>query len=195
MSYYYYPNAIDEHDCNDLIKEFNHQNQIQADTYKSHNSGSYYSPPLEGEDDKPKDRETKINWLKSNHPMNKIILDYIKDANNTVWRYALTKMTPCQFAKYEVGGFYEWHQDTAPGLHEHRGELRKLSVTLQLSNHDDYEGGELQFWRGNRNHIIPPIKAQGSIIVFDSHVWHQVTPVTKGVRYSIVSWILGPPFV
>jgi PKHD-type hydroxylase len=68
-----------------------------------------------------------------------------------------------------------------------------------LSNPSDYEGGQLKFQF--RNNVDPTIEdtlvdgnLQGNIIVFPSYVWHKVEPVTKGVRYSLVTWTWGPPF-
>jgi PKHD-type hydroxylase len=72
-------------------------------------------------------------------------------------------------------------------------------MTCSLSDPSEYEGGQLQFQFRNeddptttRNCI--EILPRGSICVFPSHVWHQVTPVTKGTRYSLVVWSLGYPF-
>ena len=67
-------------------------------------------------------------------------------------------------------------------------------MTVQLSDPDSYEGGEFYFYNGNKEEIKPEIQKQGSIVCFDSRMWHRVAPVTKGVRYSLVSWILGPRF-
>ena len=210
MSFYYWQDAIREQDCNDIVKEFDHQDQLQADTGLYQGRDALFPEEIrrykeedewDWEKDAPKEgvladiRETKLNWLQADHPMNKVILDYVLETNKKVWHYALSKMTPCQFAKYEVGGFYGWHQDSGYSWAETETELRKLSVSLQLSHPGDYEGGEFQFWSGNADPEVPPFQSQGSILVFDSHLWHQVTPVTKGIRYSLVSWILGPPFV
>jgi len=210
MSFYYWQDAIREQDCKEIIEQFDHADQLQADTGNYHGRESLFEDEIrrykeEGvwdyETDAPKKgvlseiRETKLNWLDKSHPMNKILLDYVLETNNKVWHYALSKFTPCQFAKYDVGGFYGWHQDSGYTYTETEKELRKLSLTLQLSHPDDYEGGEFQFWSGNAEPDIPPIQSQGSILVFDSRMWHQVTPVTRGVRYSLVSWILGPAFV
>jgi PKHD-type hydroxylase len=78
------------------------------------------------------------------------------------------------------------------------GKIRKLSVTISLSDPATYEGGNLKFdlgpHRGDRYHECAEIRPRGSIIVFPSHVYHQVTPVTKGTRYSLVAWNLGYPF-
>jgi PKHD-type hydroxylase len=91
-----------------------------------------------------------------------------------------------QLARYDSAdqGFYEWHTDFA-GLRP----LRKLSVSIQLSRPEDYEGGDLELMYG----IAPQTmnKARGAFIVFPSFLLHRVTPVTRGARWSLVAWILG----
>jgi len=77
-------------------------------------------------------------------------------------------------------------------------------MTCQLTDGSEYEGGELEFdfrdyappMRQEIKHLkkCKEILTQGSIIIFPSHVWHRVKPVTKGVRYSLVVWHLGYPF-
>jgi PKHD-type hydroxylase len=93
-----------------------------------------------------------------------------------------------QFTRYQAPGeHYEWHIDR--GM---QTGTRKLSLSLQLSDPDDYEGGDLEMWFGGE-----PTKAsreRGMMTFFPSYVMHRVTPVTKGVRYSLVCWISGPPF-
>jgi PKHD-type hydroxylase len=78
------------------------------------------------------------------------------------------------------------------------GKQRKLSVTVSLSDPKEYEGGNLKFdlgpHRSDRYHTCEEIRPRGSIIVFPSHIQHQVTPVTRGTRYSLVAWNLGKPF-
>lgn len=79
------------------------------------------------------------------------------------------------------------------------GKIRKLSATINLNLPGDYEGGNLKFdygphTEGERYHECTEIRPQGSIIVFPSFISHQVTPVTKGTRYSLVLWSLGKPF-
>ena len=80
------------------------------------------------------------------------------------------------------------------------GKVRKLSVTISLSDPLTYKGGNLRFdlgphSDGERYHLCTEIRPRGSIIVFPSHVYHQVTPVTRGTRYSLVAWNIGKPFV
>ena len=79
------------------------------------------------------------------------------------------------------------------------GKIRKLSMTINLNKPGEYEGGNLKFdfgphASGKRFHECTEIRPQGSIIVFPSYVYHQVTPVTSGTRYSLVLWSLGQPF-
>lgn len=90
-----------------------------------------------------------------------------------------------QFTRYEVGEYYGPHFDIGPG----KLTERKLSMTVQLSAPEDYTGGELIIYPGfvaNRD--------QGSLTVFPSFMCHDVRPVKTGVRYSLVSWLAGPPF-
>ena len=80
------------------------------------------------------------------------------------------------------------------------GNVRKLSVTISLTDSETYEGGNLKFDWGehaetkSRFHECTEIRPRGSIIVFPSYYYHQVTPVTKGTRYSLVIWYYGKPF-
>ena len=139
-------------------------------------------------------RKTKLNWLPLQHKFNKILSEYVTKANTIMYHYDIGKFTPCQFARYDVGDFYNYHQDSGHNIVEYEKETRKLSMTLQLSDPDTYEGGQFFFYNGNKEEEEPEIQKQGSILVFDSRMWHRVAPVTKGVRYSLVSWVLGPHF-
>jgi PKHD-type hydroxylase len=70
--------------------------------------------------------------------------------------------------------------------------VRKLSLTIQLSSPEDYEGGELALKFGAKANLMP--KDLGKMVVFPSYVLHEVRPVTKGTRYSLVAWVTGKPF-
>jgi PKHD-type hydroxylase len=81
---------------------------------------------------------------------------------------------------------YGWHQD-------YGGEIsRKLSLVLQLSDPSEYEGGNLQVKTSSEPQTVK--KQRGFIAAFPSYVLHQVTPVTKGNRQSLVAWVSGPQF-
>ena len=94
-----------------------------------------------------------------------------------------------QFTEYSATKeqHYSWHHDI--NWTQDSGYDRKLSVSIQLSDPDEYDGGDLEF----KIFKTPEdYRKQGSVIVFPSYLEHQVTPVTKGTRYSLVSWIEGP---
>jgi PKHD-type hydroxylase len=79
------------------------------------------------------------------------------------------------------------------------GKIRKISLTLNLNEPGAYEGGNLKFdfgfhTDGEQFHECEEIRPQGSVIIFPSFVDHNVTPITKGTRYSLVLWTLGKPF-
>ena len=120
-----------------------------------------------------------------------------------MWDYSES----CQFTKYEKGQFYDWHCDSwdKPYVTQNQqdpsnGKIRKLSVTVSLSD-KDYKGGELEFDFRNMDPDKKPnikkcteILPKGSLVVFPSFVWHRVCPVKKGSRYSLVIWNLGCSF-
>ena len=89
---------------------------------------------------------------------------------------------------YDNGGHYGWHIDMGSGF----AEKRKISGVIQLSNPEEYEGGELQL-QMPLGEITAP-KDKGSLSLFPSYIRHRVTPVSKGVRKSLVVWASGPAF-
>lgn len=91
-----------------------------------------------------------------------------------------------QVASYGEGGHYGWHMDIGPDAFS----TRKLSLSVQLSPETDYDGGELEFLVGND----VAQRAQGTLIAFPSFLVHRVRPVTRGTRWSLVSWVAGPAF-
>ena len=154
-------------------------------------------------------RDSDITWLQDPW-IYKEIQPYIHKANkNAGWNFEWDMSEPCQFTKYKPGQYYDWHCDSwdkvydNPNLPEH-GKIRKLSVTCQLTDGSEYEGGELEFdfrnyvphMREETKHLIQAkeILPKGSIIVFPSFLWHRVKPVIKGTRYSLVLWNLGRQF-
>jgi len=107
--------------------------------------------------------------------------------NNDVWKYNITHSNQSEFLTYDINGKYETHVDT---FHEHCKDTRKLTVLLFLN--DDFEGGKFYIANGHKRYY--PEQKKGTIIVFPSFMPHGVEPITKGIRYSIVAWMLGPYF-
>lgn len=96
--------------------------------------------------------------------------------------------SPLKLQRYEVGDHHGWHVDLAgPGCRE-----RKLGITVQLSDGDTYEGGELHIYDPPQHAAAP--RERGCAIAFPAYVPHEVAPVTRGVRYALTAWVLGPPF-
>lgn len=136
-------------------------------------------------------RKSKVMFIPP--PGNEWIYDKLSaaciQANTNRYKFDITGFqTELQLASYGIQNFFEWHMDFGPGAISNR----KLSITVQLSDPDEYEGGELQFMI-NQN-IFTATKEKGTAIIFPSFGLHRVTPVTKGERKSIVGWISGPPY-
>jgi PKHD-type hydroxylase len=136
-------------------------------------------------------RRTDIIWQDPLQPLGCIARAYMDIANQTAgWGYGLSSQDRTQIGRYKSAdeGHYDWHMDAGP---PQEGIQRKLSISILLSDPSDFEGGELQF-KNMEDHKV--LTKQGSIIVFPSFIEHKVTPVTKGVRYSAVTWASGPSF-
>lgn len=110
----------------------------------------------------------------------------VEELNAEVWRFRISHMEPMQLLRYHGGGHYGWHADLGvQGVMA----LRKLSVTVQLSDGEDYTGGNLELMSGGRT--LVPQRPRGSAVVFPSWLPHRVTPVTEGTRDALVLWVVG----
>lgn len=137
-------------------------------------------------------RKTQIVWVKPGAFVFEVLFKYIQSANHLgEWNFDITGMEDAQIGKYTDGGHYQWHADMDPPCSQ--GFQRKLSCSIQLTNENDYEGGDLIFQESNGNEYTAPRK-QGSIVVFPAYLRHKVTPVTSGTRFSAVGWMRGPAF-
>lgn len=111
--------------------------------------------------------------------------------NARAWQFAIEGMQPLQFSAYEPGQYYDWHMDLGT---EAMLSRRKLSVSFQLNDPADYEGGDLELQIGGEN--VVATRRRGVATVFPSFLLHRVQPVMRGVRYSLVAWIVGAaPFL
>ena len=108
------------------------------------------------------------------------------NANNYWWQYNITHANQTELLIYKPDGHYNAHVDT---FHQH-GEARKLTALAFLN--DNFEGGKF-FLNATGTPYYPPQK-KGTVLVFPSYMVHGVEPVTKGVRYSCVTWLIGPYF-
>ena len=146
----------------------------------------------EGRGIDPKKRITTISWIpfKEMKEMYKDIETTMLKANNNHFGFEGMRLTEiAQFTHYLTGGFYDWHMDNDV-TGKHQPPVRKISMTLLLSDPSTFEGGELEFMSEGK---IAKLK-QGQAIFFASWLQHRVKPVTKGERFSLVMWFGGPSF-
>ena len=200
--YWYFQSVIPPKICDDIIEYGKSQQEQIALT-------GGYDPEKVSEDDikdVSKKRKSNIVWMNDRWIYNEIH-PYIHTANkNAGWNFQWDFSESCQFTKYKLDQFYDWHCDSwskpynRPEEPDRQGKIRKLSVTISLSDENDYEGGDFEFdFRNddkgsNQPQLCKEIRPKGSVVVFPSFVWHRVKPVTSGTRYSLVIWNLGWPF-
>ena len=120
--------------------------------------------------------------------LDSIIGKYINMANKECFGFQLNNIKEFQIAQYADKGFYDEHMDTRI---DETASQRKLSVTVQLSYPDEYKGGDFEFTKGIPTPDSSTIRTRGTIIVFPSFLYHQITPVTDGTRHSLVGWYEG----
>ena len=125
-------------------------------------------------------QELRTEWLYQK------MANYAMEANREMWNFDIWGYHDgFQYTTYYGnGGHYDWHADLGPGISN-----RKLSCVLQLSGPDEYEGGDLQMNIGGQILTVP--KEKGLLCFFPSFVLHRVTPLTGGIRKSLVTWFCG----
>ena len=201
--YWHFPAALTPKFCDDVIAYANQQKEVMART------GGYGDRELNKQEilDLKRKRNSDLVWLNDTW-IYKELHPYVHKANqNAGWNFEWDRSESCQFTKYKKGQYYDWHCDgwDQPYQREQgdptNGKIRKLSVTVTLSDPKDYKGGELEFDFRNldpdkkRNtHKCKEILPKGSLVVFPSFVWHRICPVKSGERNSLVIWNLGWPF-
>ena len=198
--FYIFPRAISKKECEKLLDYCIKNTELkEASILKKEQSDT--ASDRHGLLD-PRIRKTDIAFVepdcKEGNQVNELAWEFLNEANKRQFNYKIDSFQPVQFARYRDGGHYNWHRDVNEYALTPNGESRKLSLTFALTDPKDYEGGELQFFTGERpeeQRIINDIRDQGTVIVFDSRDYHRVTPVTKGTRYSIVCWSVGPNLV
>jgi len=205
--YWYFKSAIPPKICDDIIRYGLSKSESMALT------GDYKNEKLTKDQitDLKRKRNSDLVWLNDTW-IYKELHPFIHSANKSAgWNFDWDRSESCQFTKYKINQYYDWHCDSwekpydrkDPNNPEH-GKIRKLSMTCQLTDGSEYEGGELEFdFRNYEPHMRDDFKhriqckeilSKGSIIVFPSFVWHRVKPVTEGTRYSLVIWNLGQPY-
>ena len=137
-------------------------------------------------------RQSTVSWLPFDkmQPMYDDIINFIQKTNRNYFGFGDIQIREkAQVTEYIKGDFYNWHTDTALDM-DVEPPVRKLSMTLLLNDPSEFDGGELQI-AGAKN---TKLMKQGHATIFASFLQHTVTPVTRGVRRSLVMWFGGEPF-
>ena len=135
-------------------------------------------------------RKSNIKWLPFDSKWEWVIdkiMSQVTEANKTIWNFDLKSIIDnIQYTEYEGnGGHYDWHLDIGPGSISHR----KISITIQLSDPEEYVGGDLQIMTGSEYTTVP--RGKGTVVIFPSFLLHRVVPLTSGNRKSLVLWVGG----
>jgi PKHD-type hydroxylase len=173
--YAFWNNAFSKEECQTIINIAKNKGLIKGKTNKETNV-----------------RDSKISWLYPVDDMDWVfrrVTDIILNLNERFFKFDLFGLNEgFQFTNYEApSGKYGKHVDRGMNM-----LVRKLSISIQLTNPEEYEGGELYLYDDDKGNLMD--KTQGTLILFPSYVLHEVMPVTKGERNSLVTWVTGKQF-
>jgi len=179
--YYYFDGVIPDAMCDTIVELGKTKEQMIAGINVENTTDN-------------KMRKGEVAWIKDDW-VQQMLETYASKANiEAGWHFVVDSKEHIQFATYEDSAFYDYHRD----CNILQAQYRKLSISVQLSSPDDYDGGDLlmkHFWGTTNLPMDKEIKNKGTIIVFPSILLHKVTPVTEGTRHSLVQWFSGPDFV
>ena len=172
--YQVWPAAIDDIQIQNILDTSLGQPELDAITFASKDVLSHL-------------RVSSIRWV-SSPLIQELLWTYVRRANYDAFNIDVENRCEIQYTEYHASnnGHYDWHQDIGPG----DASLRKISLTVQLTDSALYEGGDLEIWQGGEVRDKTP-RGSGIVIIFPSYMMHRVTPVTKGVRRSLVLWVGG----
>lgn len=161
--------------CNDIILKSKESEEVAGSIMSGEETGY---------------RKSNLRWMDDPDIYN-LLWKYAKEANRIAFGLDLTDISPVQFTEYssENQGKYDWHHDI--NWEQDTAFDRKVSVVLQLTNGDSYEGGDFEF-KEVETPDLQKMRLKGTVLCFPSYLVHRVTPVTKGVRNSLVAWFEGP---
>lgn len=131
-----------------------------------------------------------------------LIINKVKNINDNIFNLELTSCMNPQYTVYEKDMHFNWHPDGQFGVMDMRGlnsiphhlEWRKLSTVIMLSDEKDYQGGDLELVTSTSpDRCVTSLRlGRGDAITFPSFLMHRVTPITLGVRKTLVYWFCGP---
>ena len=176
----HYKKMVNDSLCDDIM---NTDFLYSKSTYANHYGKSQ-------DDDRVKMDEI---WIRKNEKfydkLKDIILEvtdlYSKQMEKRNKRNFVAQMfTDFRVNKYEKGGYMSLHCDNIHHSHGQQYGFPQASVLLFLN--DDFKGGQF---------IVSELQlniSKGDVLIFPSNFMfpHEVKKVTKGTRWSIISWLL-----
>jgi PKHD-type hydroxylase len=181
-NYYWFENAFDEKTIQTILNQVNLIKSQKGVTGDNQTSDSLI-------------RSSTIKWIPQTLewiPLYEQCLELVMEANKSMWNLDISNvLDSIQYTEYYASdqGHYDWHMDVGSGRMSHR----KLSLVVQISDPVEYDGGDLELWFGGKDYRSIP-KALGNAVIFPSFYMHRVTPVTRGIRKSLVLWVGGTPY-
>jgi len=133
-------------------------------------------------------RSCTVRWLEDEW-LASLLWPYVEHANKNGFEIAVQRQAEMQFVEYtaEPSGHYDWHHDVQ--WNGQSGLDRKLSITVQLSGADEYQGGDFEFDELKTN---ADFRSKGTVLIFPSYLRHRIHPITQGTRRALVAWFFGP---
>lgn len=145
-------------------------------------------------------RSSMVKWIPQTPQWDWLyqkMIQWAEEANSALWKFDLISAPESiQYTEYYAheNGHYDWHQDIGAG---ELPSKRKVSITVQLSDPEEYDGGELEITTGGGGHtdgfVVSSVcpKGKGVVVLFPSYMMHRISPVKKGTRRSLVLWVGG----
>jgi len=177
--YWVHKQVLSKDFCNRIIKEYS-KNEVKKEK-------PFIGIDINNQDVNTEIRKVERLVLPTTVGIGATLSSLGLDTNYNVWQFKITHSIQTEFLMYKPGDHYVAHTDTALVKNE---PIRKLTCLAFLN--DDYEGGEFFIQTSYEKKYL--IAEPGDIIIFPSYILHGVEPVTKGTRYSVVNWMLGPMF-
>lgn len=179
QSWQMWQSGISPQDCDDIIERIRHQkaeNSIVGHDEHSRVYGEY--------------RSSLTRWVEE-PDIQDMLWRFAREANRMAFGVDVTDMAGVQFTEYNasMSAKYDWHHDVE--WQKNLAYDRKISVVVQLSDGNYYEGCDFQF-EEVQNPDQEALRCKGTVLCFPSYLRHRVTEITKGTRYSLVAWFEGP---
>ena len=178
-----YDDVITPNQCDKLIEIANQQGFASAtidDNEKENNSGYI--------DDNIRKAQIALIPYKKHKWLENALITTLRDCNANL-QFDLDGFMDLQVIKYDVDSFFLPHLDI---LTINSDMQRKVTFVIQLSNPDDYVGGDLCVWTNKEEDRMS--RKKGSLHAFPSYLLHEVTPILSGTRYVLIGWCFGPEF-